>query len=110
MTSTDSRTGTTGGRRIAVGARLAALSLLSFLGVAGVYLVTVHTARGQEIENALASVRLLLDPDAPIAVELQTTLRTLGDAARATRALFELLGHDPSALLRGKSTEAEPSR
>jgi membrane-associated phospholipid phosphatase len=57
MTTTDSRTGTPGRRRIAVGARLAGLSLLSFLGVAGVYLVTVHTVRGQEIENALLDTR-----------------------------------------------------
>lgn len=64
----------------------------------------------QEIEGALASARILLDPGAPIAIELQTTLRSLGDAARATRALFELLGHDPAALLRGKSHEEEQSR
>jgi paraquat-inducible protein B len=63
-----------------------------------------------ELEGAIASARVLLDPDAPIVVELQTTLRSLGDAARATRALFELLGHDPAALLRGKSIEEEQSR
>jgi len=67
-------------------------------------------AVARELESALASARILLDPEAPITVELQTTLRSLGDAARATRALFELLGHDPAALLRGKSNDEEQAR
>ncbi len=63
-----------------------------------------------ELEISLASARVLLDPDAPIAVELQTTVRALGDAARSTRALFELLERDPAVLLRGKSSEGLPPR
>jgi len=59
----------------------------------------------RELQSALDSAQVLLDPDAPIAVELQATLRSLSDAARSTRALFELLHRDPSALLRGKSSE-----
>ena len=64
----------------------------------------------RELRSSLASAQVLLDPDAPIAVELQATLRYLGDAARSTRALFELLHRDPAALLRGKSSEGPETR
>lgn len=64
----------------------------------------------RELEGTLSAARVLLDPDAPIAVELQTALRTLGDAARSTRALFELLHRDPAVLLRGKSSEGTEPR
>lgn len=63
-----------------------------------------------ELETSLATTRDLLDPDAPIAVEMQTTLRALGDAARSTRTLFDLLHRDPAALLRGKSSEGPEPR
>jgi paraquat-inducible protein B len=62
------------------------------------------------MEEALTSARMLLDPEAPIAVELRTGLRELSETARATRALFELLERDPAALLRGKSAREEASR
>ncbi len=64
----------------------------------------------RELQTTLASAQVLLDPEAPIAVELQATLRSLGDAARSTRALFELLHRDPAALLRGKSSEGPEPR
>lgn len=59
----------------------------------------------RELQTSLASARVLLDPEAPIAVELSATLRSLGEAARSTRALFELLHRDPAALVRGKFSE-----
>ena len=61
------------------------------------------------VEATLASTRTLLDPEAPIAVELREGLRQLSETARATRALFELLERNPSALLRGRGEgEGEP--
>jgi paraquat-inducible protein B len=62
-----------------------------------------------ELEATLARSRVLLDPEAPIAVELRQGLRELAETARATRALFELLERNPSALLRGRGEkEGEP--
>jgi paraquat-inducible protein B len=66
-------------------------------------------AMAMEIESTLSSTRVLLDPEAPIAVELRAGLRELSETARATRALFELLERNPSALLRGRGErEGEP--
>ncbi|HEV8113148.1 MAG TPA: MlaD family protein [Planctomycetota bacterium] len=62
------------------------------------------------VEATLASTRTLLDPEAPIAVELRAGLRELADTARSTRALFELLERDPAALLRGKGAQEERPR
>lgn len=64
----------------------------------------------REMQSTLATAHVLLDPEAPIAVELRTTLRALGEAARSTRALFELLHREPAALLRGKSSETTEPR
>jgi PAP2 superfamily protein len=50
-------TGRAAHRSVAVGARLAALSLASFGVVALVYLVSVQTARGQHVENVLFEQR-----------------------------------------------------
>ncbi len=66
-------------------------------------------AMAREIETTLAGTRVLLDPEAPIAVELRKGLRELAETARATRALFELLERNPSALVRGRGEmESEP--
>jgi ABC-type transporter Mla subunit MlaD len=62
------------------------------------------------VEATLASTRTLLDPEAPIAIELRAGLRELADTARSTRALFELLERDPAALLRGKGAREENPR
>ena len=62
------------------------------------------------VEATLASTRTLLDPEAPIAIELRAGLRELTDTARSTRALFELLERDPAALLRGKGAQEERPR
>jgi paraquat-inducible protein B len=67
-------------------------------------------ALAQEVETTLASTRVMLDPHAPIAVELRTGLRELAETARATRALFELLERNPSALLRGRGEQEEGPR
>ncbi|HUR29656.1 MAG TPA: MlaD family protein [Planctomycetota bacterium] len=61
-------------------------------------------------QSALESMRVLLDPRAPIAVELRSGLREIAEVARSTRALFELLERDPAALLHGKSSKEGTSR
>ena len=67
-------------------------------------------AMSAAMEATLASTRIMLDPQAPIAVELRSGLRELTETARATRALFELLERDPGALLRGKGAQEEKDR
>jgi paraquat-inducible protein B len=62
------------------------------------------------LEATLASTRMLLDPRAPIAVELRAGLKELSETARSTRALFELLERDPGSLLRGKGAPLEEPR
>ena len=62
------------------------------------------------MEATLASTRMLLDPRAPIAVELRAGLKELSETARATRALFELLERDPGSLVRGKGAQEEKPR
>lgn len=57
------------------------------------------------MEATLASTRVLLDPEAPIAVELRAGLRELADAARSARILFDLLERNPAALLHGKGAQ-----
>jgi len=67
-------------------------------------------AMAQALEATLASTRMLLDPRAPIAVELRAGLRELSETARSTRALIELLERDPGSLLRGKGAQEEKPR
>jgi paraquat-inducible protein B len=62
------------------------------------------------MEATLASTRMLLDPRAPIAVDLRTGLKELSEMARATRSLFEMLERDPGSLLRGKGSQEEKPR
>jgi paraquat-inducible protein B len=62
------------------------------------------------LEATLASTRMLLDPRAPIAVELRAGLKELSEMARSTRALFEMLERDPGSLLRGKGAQEEKPR
>jgi paraquat-inducible protein B len=46
-----------------------------------------------------------LEPGSPLTYQLGQTLRDVGDAARAVRALAEYLERNPGALLRGKGAE-----
>jgi paraquat-inducible protein B len=68
--------------------------------------------QAQEVEvqmtETLAGTRFLLAPDAPLAVQLQTTLEEFASAARSLRSLAELVERDPSALLRGKDLPRKP--
>jgi hypothetical protein len=62
------------------------------------------------LEAALSSTRMLLDPRAPLAVELRSGLKELTEAARAMRALFEMLERDPASVLRGRGAPEEKPR
>jgi paraquat-inducible protein B len=62
------------------------------------------------VQAMLESARVVLDPHAPLAVELRAGFREVGEAARALRALLELLERSPSALVRGKGANAGESR
>ncbi len=59
-------------------------------------------ATSAEAEAALADVRSLVEPGAPLRYQLSDTLTQLAEAARALRALAETLERDPSAIVRGK--------
>ena len=54
------------------------------------------------LNGTLVSVRSLLDPSAPLVVDLSRTLGEVGDAARSVRVLAEDLDRDPSALITGR--------
>lgn len=63
-----------------------------------------------ELGRTLDTTRMLLDPEAPIAIELRAALRELDETARSTRALFDFLERNPAALLRGRSFEGDQPR
>jgi paraquat-inducible protein B len=64
--------------------------------------------RTQEAEDemilTLEAARALMDPNAPLVVQLQATLREFGAAARSLRSLAEMVERDPGSLLRGRDT------
>jgi paraquat-inducible protein B len=61
-----------------------------------------------ELTKTLASARATLDPNAPLVVQLQSTLQEFAATARSLRALSELIERDPSVLLRGKGVPSKP--
>jgi paraquat-inducible protein B len=61
-----------------------------------------------ELSKTLVSARGLLDPESPLVVQLQTTLKEFGATARSLRALTELVERDPSVLVRGKGVPSKP--
>jgi paraquat-inducible protein B len=61
-----------------------------------------------ELERTLVAAQALMDPDAPLIVQLQTTLQEFGNTARSLRSLAELVERDPGALLRGKEIPSKP--
>ena len=62
----------------------------------------------EELSKTLASARAMLDPNAPLVVELQSTLREFAATSRSLRALADLVERDPSVLLRGKGAPSKP--
>lgn len=59
----------------------------------------------ETMDTSLRTVRDLLDPSAPLAVQLQSTLDEIGTAARSVRLLAGELERNPSALIRGKKAD-----
>jgi len=56
----------------------------------------------ESLNGTLVSLRSLLDPSAPLVVDLSSTLNELGDAARSVRALADYLERNPNAIIRGR--------
>lgn len=62
----------------------------------------------QQTQATLKAVSQTLGPDAPITYQLGQTLVDLSQAARAMRSLADYLDRNPSAIIRGRSTEDRP--
>jgi len=54
------------------------------------------------LDQTLARVSTLVDPQAPLAVELTRTLTDLGEAARSVGSLADYLDRNPNAILTGR--------
>jgi paraquat-inducible protein B len=63
-----------------------------------------------DFSGTLAAIDGSAHPDAPLLVQLRTSLGEIAAAARAARSLLEHLDRDPSELLRGRSLESGASR
>lgn len=61
----------------------------------------------QQAQATFRAAQALIDPNAPLAVELTASLREITAAARSVRLLVEYLERNPSALVRGRE---EPTR
>jgi paraquat-inducible protein B len=61
-----------------------------------------------ELSRTLVAAQALMDPDAPLVVQLQTTLQEFGNTARSLRSLAEMIERDPGVLLRGKEMPSKP--
>ena len=57
---------------------------------------------GKELEKTLVSLRELIDPDAPIAVDLRNSLDELQRAASSIHSLADELDRNPSSLVFGR--------
>ena len=55
-----------------------------------------------QLDQTLSRARALLDPDAPLAVELTNALSELGETARTFRDLADYLDRNPNAILTGR--------
>ena len=54
------------------------------------------------LDKTLSAVRGVMSPDAPLIVELETTLREISDMSRSFRELADYLQRHPEALIQGK--------
>ena len=61
----------------------------------------------KEARLTLESLRILLEPGAPLSYQLEQTLREISAAARSIQALTDYLERNPGALLRGKDVSEE---
>lgn len=62
-------------------------------------------AVGRELEMTLSSTRELIEPGAPLAVDLRRALSEVQDAAAAVHSLADELDRNPSAVVFGRQTE-----
>jgi paraquat-inducible protein B len=62
----------------------------------------------EELNSTLRTTRAALDPESPVAVRLEESLREFSATARSLRELLEYLQRNPSSLLRGRAEEAQP--
>jgi paraquat-inducible protein B len=62
----------------------------------------------ERAETTLLQTETLLDPDAPLVYQLQTTLAETERSARALRHLADSLERDPSSILFGPRPAEEP--
>lgn len=68
-----------------------------------------HLAQAlQTMESTLRTTRAALDPQSPVAVRLEESLREIASTARALRELIEYLQRNPSSLVRGRAEEIQP--
>ena len=56
---------------------------------------------GTGLDKTLSAVRGVMSPDAPLIVELESTLKEISDAARSIRQLANTLDQHPEALIQG---------
>lgn len=61
----------------------------------------------EEVRQTLQTVQALVDPNAPLASQLATSLQELASAARAVRLLASYVERNPGALVRGKEVSAQ---
>lgn len=59
----------------------------------------------RELDATLENLRAVLEPDSPLLISLERSLREIGTAAAALGELADYLQQNPSALLRGKDVE-----
>lgn len=76
-------------------------------GVSGVQKELASTTKEmrrtlEQATGSLNNVRMLTRPEAPLAQQLNTTLKDLSDASRQLSNFLDYLERNPSALLRGK--------
>lgn len=56
----------------------------------------------ESLRKTVDTAQSLIEPDAPLAYQLEQTIKDVGDAARALRQLAELVDEQPTVLLYGK--------
>ncbi len=61
----------------------------------------------QSLRDAVETAQALIAPGAPLAYQMEQTIKDVGDAARALKQLAELVDEQPTVLLYGKEGESQ---
>jgi paraquat-inducible protein B len=64
-------------------------------------------ALGTSLDKTLSAVRGVMSPDAPLIVELESSLQEISATARSFRQLANTLGQHPEALIQGLGKPGE---